>query len=410
MALTEHYVTTGGTDTWANSTSSSTPCSLETARANAAAGDRVNILSGTYTLTAAFSLANAGSVGSPIVLRGCSSFSPLTAVPFARTNAHGALVTTDMPVLTCNSAVQITAGAYMVFENLVVSGAINGILINGNAATSTVFRNCSVTNSNSNASAVCIGGGGNGFEVVRCDGYLTGSTNANYVFAVGAQTTGQGLRIMDCRAVNLASSGAGCFSVTGSTALGFVGNQATASAGIGLLLGDTRGTIVGNTFHGQATAAIQTPNAAATNALMVVNNVFSSCGRALLNPYNATAAHPLLSVSNLYYANTSTNLGFGDWPEYGRVDGDPLFVDAANRDLRIGATSPAVNAALSGGDIGACQRAAGTIPAVGIVQSGQTYNVGGQEGTLTGTYAGGAGGGGARVIGSTIIRGLGMAA
>ena len=44
-----HYVSSGGTADWAQSTSINTPCSLPTANTNAAAGDTVYLLAGTYT-------------------------------------------------------------------------------------------------------------------------------------------------------------------------------------------------------------------------------------------------------------------------------------------------------------------------------------------------------------------------
>lgn len=50
-AITERYVSSTGTDTYANSTSSSTPMSLATAFANYAADDRINIKAdGTYSI------------------------------------------------------------------------------------------------------------------------------------------------------------------------------------------------------------------------------------------------------------------------------------------------------------------------------------------------------------------------
>jgi hypothetical protein len=89
------------------------------------------------------------------------------------------------------------------------------------------------------------------------------------------------------------------------------------------------------------------------------------------------------------------------------------FVNVGASDYRIGSTSaakglgwpgtmPGLTALVSTGvtDSGAVQRAEPTLPAVGDVKSGVQYGDYGTE--RTGTYAGGAGGG-ASVIGSSVI-------
>lgn len=47
----DHYASPSGTDTWANSVSSSTPCSIQTGFANAVSGDTLYLRGGTYTVT-----------------------------------------------------------------------------------------------------------------------------------------------------------------------------------------------------------------------------------------------------------------------------------------------------------------------------------------------------------------------
>lgn len=106
--------------------------------------------------------------------------------------------------------------------------------------------------------------------------------------------------------------------------------------------------------------------------------------------------------SNCFYNNTSGPSDAIPAAE-GDVNADPLFVNAAAGDFRLQATSPCINAGYPSGDIGAYQRAKGTVPIVGDVKSGVSYNVGGQDGTLVGTYAGGGGG---SVIGSSVIKGV----
>jgi len=77
---TEYYVSTSGSSPWAACTNISTPCSLETARSNAVAGDTVYLRGGTYELPSvsvgptdywaiAFLPAQSGSIGNPITFQ-----------------------------------------------------------------------------------------------------------------------------------------------------------------------------------------------------------------------------------------------------------------------------------------------------------------------------------------------------
>lgn len=70
-AITERYVSSSGTDTYANSSNSATPMSLTTAFANAVANDRINIKAdGTYTISSpGVTISAAG----PIFWRGYTS-------------------------------------------------------------------------------------------------------------------------------------------------------------------------------------------------------------------------------------------------------------------------------------------------------------------------------------------------
>ena len=57
----DHYASPTGSASWANSTSIEQPCSLETARTNANAGDTVYLRGGTYTISSTWQTVNAGS-------------------------------------------------------------------------------------------------------------------------------------------------------------------------------------------------------------------------------------------------------------------------------------------------------------------------------------------------------------
>jgi hypothetical protein len=79
-----HYVASDGTDTWANSTNISTPCSISTAMANAEADDIVYLRGGTYSYTgnpaepyhAVYEPTNSGTDGHPIIFQNYSGETP----------------------------------------------------------------------------------------------------------------------------------------------------------------------------------------------------------------------------------------------------------------------------------------------------------------------------------------------
>jgi len=79
-----HYVSNSGKATWANSTNISTPCSVSTAFANAAAGDVVNFRGGTYNIGAAsknnypvYSFANSGTSENRITFQAYPGETPI---------------------------------------------------------------------------------------------------------------------------------------------------------------------------------------------------------------------------------------------------------------------------------------------------------------------------------------------
>lgn len=97
-AITERYVSSTGTDTYANSTSSSSPMSLATAITNAVANDRINIKAdGTY------SIASPGvtiSAAGPIFWRGYTS----TIGDGGKATISGATTGTAYKVITLTGA------------------------------------------------------------------------------------------------------------------------------------------------------------------------------------------------------------------------------------------------------------------------------------------------------------------
>src|ERR1700675_3337465 len=172
MALTDRYVTSTGTDTYANSTNSATPMSLTTAFANAAAGDRINIKVGTYTRSASDTPANAGTVTSPIIYRGYSS--SIGDGNLGRTNSSGALITTNMPTIAYNSTFRlVTTNAFVILESLQMTTLFSGVGVT--LAAETVAKSCLFVNSSTNAAAVALASGIRAV-IFDCDISLTGAS------------------------------------------------------------------------------------------------------------------------------------------------------------------------------------------------------------------------------------------
>jgi len=352
--------------------------------ANGAAGMHV-YWRGDITLNAATTLP-AGTVGSPFILEGCKT---VAGDGYLGRLNQGALIETNMPVLTYAGNYNLVGGAnYVDILNLKVVGASTAYQILNVGIGSNVI-NCIVENS---ANGYGIGVYNSYSAAINCDVYLTNSSNSNVGIA--------GFKIIGCRISRTANATPAAISLSDNgTAIGNVIIKNTG--GPGIIFGGAIGAVVKNTFYNCAYGVFTRNNTAQCTAIH--ENIFSTCGYALYNPYKDTAAHPLLSVNNLYYNIANANLGFGDWPEIGRIDAatDP-FIDAANGDLRLKRTSEAVNAATNGGDIGGIQRPAywpvvtdlrsgtsvdgvtGTLdlPAITDVQEGVTFD----GATKTGTF------------------------
>jgi len=213
MALTERYVTTTGSGTYAGSTNIGTPMSITTAFTNAVAGDRINIKSGTYTISTT-QAAGVGTSTGPIVWRGYNT-SPGDLDVISRNNANGTLNTTNFPVLDFSgtAGTRLTSSNFNNFMNLDIRINFNG---NGFVtANDCVVYNCKVTNSGTTTSIAMYLG--QRTLAYGCDAYATGaSTRA----AIGTQDT-QGFIAIGCRADGGVGSGFYVATTTGTGVIAF---------------------------------------------------------------------------------------------------------------------------------------------------------------------------------------------
>lgn len=353
MAITERYVTAtaaGGGDGSVGS-----PWTLAEADAAAAAGDRVNIKAGTYTLGANFSPENAGTVTAPIIWRGYnSSIGDLAA---QGRNPDGTLNTTNFPVLNAGSSYAFVLNkAFSIFESLYFTGARSGYMLTGNNQSG--MRACYAVNTSTNAAAYVVGG----FAFyLNCDFELSGASGGVHALQLDVNYgLCFGCRVRDSQANGIKVSAIGgvvAFNVVKADAIGLRYTNTTVSQPAIFLC---------NTVYA-GTKAIEVASAAYTVIhYFIGNHLTDASGYSIDSLYSATANIAAVIANNRFRDNASgSSNGFGDYAtatdwgnvttDYGAVATD--FVDAANGDFRLLANAVAIGAGLNGADIGALQRA-----------------------------------------------------
>lgn len=348
MAQTQRYISASGSATYANSTSSSTPSSLATYTANAQPGDVGNMLGpATYTQAASITPTNLGTVTSPIVLRGCSSFSslgdlgPNGAAAGRGSNRSGALVTTNMPVLAFNAGFSWLGATknYWIIEGLNITGSGNVPIVS--TLVNSLLRSCYIGNSGTGgAAAVCVNLS-TAAKAFDCDVDNTCTT------ALGA------INITNINAAAVANH-VKCTNgpaIAGTTGQSIVNNILHDSAyGIDIAAGPS---IVGNSIVGMTNDAIRTA-ASQTIPLLVYQNIAERCAK-FLNVVSGN--NPVFDLFNSAFNITSADGGTGDWTSIGRIAASAShFVNEAGGDYTLTTLSAARKAGYPGyADIGALQ-------------------------------------------------------
>jgi hypothetical protein len=354
MAWNEKYVTADGSDTYANASSILTPCSLDTAIDNAAAGDRINILSGSYSQGAV--TGTGGTVAAPIVFRGYKTGS-LDSLDTQPKNNNGTVDTTDFPVITLTGI--WVPGAFNILQNLSFTGSLNSALVGNNGVDNVTYLRCSVTNTASNAAAravIC----DNSLMAISCYFSCTGASHASVVDAdlngflydcmiLGASTSGLLLTLDEGTCVS-------CVFIGSSKTEGATGIAYSTST-----LGRNTSSIA-NTFY-NLTTAISHPNAATAQApLIFVSNVCTDCGRFVNNLY-ATEVGAVLMYNRLRdVTNADASLLAvvinSITTDTGGTETDFEGAGSSPPDLRIITASPAKGAGIPRyADCGGLQRA-----------------------------------------------------
>jgi hypothetical protein len=316
MAITNHYVTTTGSDTYANSTVIGTPCSLSTALTAltggaAAAGDRIYLKAGAYTQRSATdTITTDGTLVSPIIIEGYNVTPGDLNTPTY--NADGSLDTTNYPVIDYAATFRMaaTGSDYIVWRNIKITGAGAGVsaaLLQIGAQC--VAHQCYVANPSTNASAVGITMGTQSI-VENCDVLMAGASGT----LAGILGNSAHPRVIASRILD--APGAGILFTTGTShcvALdnvffaAVVGPCIDATGNTGTLL-----TLRGNTCQGKATA-VRVGAFTYTTLPYFGDNHITDCTTGILSLQDGTSQLAGWFSHNRFRDNTANVDGFDDW-------------------------------------------------------------------------------------------------
>ncbi len=351
--LTERYVTSsaGGS----GDGTSGNPWTLTQALANATPGDRVNIKTGTYTVTTSVTLTNSGT-GQAIIFRGYDT--TITDGYQGRTNGNGALVTTKMPNISFTGSGRLSVATNVILESINftrTSSTSTSSMITVSGSRVSLIR-CVAADSSTGASVNTLNGV---LNVIDCDVSTNNSSGGACILPV------TGANIIGCRLQATSGSGvlinAALVGVTASRCTFFsmtTGIKVTSTSGSGAI------PLAQNcTAYGLTGAFIELPNNATSAPVtfpVLVDCHVTDCAYVAYSQYT-TLPVPTIEVNLRTRDNTNADTGFGDWPAYGAVTTDgggasTDYADAAGGDFRLVSSAPGKAAGVTAyGSIGALE-------------------------------------------------------
>lgn len=361
MAITERYVTTTGAGAHDGS-SEANAWSLTEALTNAAAGDRVNVKKGTYTLGANWTGTNAGTVAQPIIWRGYNStIGDISTVSSIQSNKTLALDTTNFPVIDGAASYTVTPKNYTLLESLKFTHSTitgSGVVLTG---TCVHCRLCSFNTTGSNASGGRTQLGGTGNILMHCEVIQTGTGNG----FTGALYVSTQAMIYGCLVKgSLTSSSTGALRADGSQ-VSIINSIVYAASVDAVYTGTTNPIlmIVNSSLYAPNGACVAQGNVAATSAITIINCMMTDSSYAYNNRNSGTSNRPTIRNGNRTRDNANADVGATDWPIWEAVTTDTGsstsdYIDLTGlTDFRLVSGSPSVRAALiPAGDIGALQR------------------------------------------------------
>lgn len=364
-AIREVYVSSGGTNTnWTGTSSCSdqnaggaaggkaVPCGWGTMLTNAAAGDRVNVLAGTYSRTSSGdALTNAGTATSPIIIRGYTT-TPGDGYQ-GRTNTNGPLITTNMPLIQYTTGKWTGTQAFIIFDSLNFTSAATTSPTTLASGADCLVIHCQVkaTGSNAGANALSLGARAIGFD---CDVENTNATSSVAVAVSGINSVLDSCRVKNASSTNAAVGNFG-------SAVVIYGNVIYSSAANGINVATTstafirNNTIVSNTGAGVNIASATTGNQ------KIIGNMITDNGAAGIE-MNSTGNAAFLAYNRTRDNSSAVNNG-GDWTTATTLNhvtsgaGTSDYTNAGSQDYSLISTSPAKAANFQAySDIGALQR------------------------------------------------------
>lgn len=349
MAITEKYASSAGAGA-KDGTSEGAAWDFATMLTTATAGDRVNF-KGNHTLTGNASFTNPGTVTSPLIVRGyASSIGDCSAL--GRTNGNGALVTTGMPVIN-NDQYQLTMPAYSIVEALVFSTSARSL---GQAVALSNFGGmlrCSVSNTNTGASAAGLDCNGTHSFLVDCDITKGGASGGTWALRMSSINWAIGCRIDGGPAVGVSLSSVGTLvncTIIGGTDCVIVNNTSNPVVLVNC-------TLVGGSSDGVHVVTGNTRNPVIVNCLITDNGAYAL--------YGVDAASAMFAVGNRIDRNTSgVSSGATDWlAAFAGLNNTTSatqaneYEAAASDDYRLKSTSPALSIGIPlYADLGALQQ------------------------------------------------------
>jgi parallel beta-helix repeat protein len=346
MAITVRYVSSAGTDTYANSTNSATPCSLTTAFANAAAGDHFKIIAdGTYTRSASDTLTMDGTTTSPIVWEGVA---PTTFATGAVGRASGgALTTTNMPLIAYDAGFQLNAGGAdsHIWIGLRVTANHNSYAMRIGVDSAAV--NCLVSNTNTGTSTIGLDLGGARGSAIDCDVSVVGGAGATCVglgaYASGTMNVVVGNRVTCTNSIGIRLS---------ATAGGVVANNTVYNCGTdGIYVGEatSNGVIFGNTIFECGGDAIDIVTSTSVAKRIFGNCITDNTGNAV--NFNTSTVGMLYCFNRTRDNGGTVAGGSADWLTVNTHkvvttdtgDEETDYTDAGTNDFSLIPASPAIN-------------------------------------------------------------------
>lgn len=336
MAYTERYVTDSASG---GDGSSGSPWTLAEAWTNAAAGDRVNIQSGSYSASGG-GPSTIGTVTAPIVFRGYNT--TIGDLDEQGRDTDGELDTTDFPVITTTSS--LTLENFNIYQNLILTGttSANGIVYDTGSDYCALIS-CSVLQLGAGSALR----GDNGWVLINCDFKCTTAASSNFTVDLDSISI-----ISTCRFESTVANRQLLQVETGSV-IGcvFIG---TGSTNDGLLfVPQFNGSrIVQNcTFYNLGDAISYDTASNFTSIPVLINNHITDCSVEINNLYSATSDRPVIAINNRTRDNTTKFTGIDNYIEFNEVTTDTGgaatdYEDAANGDLRLISGAPGVDAGM----------------------------------------------------------------